>query len=373
MTGTASTEYREQNKLQHGWDPVTSCDILTQYYITKKLQKVLPSELKICGEENEKGTFWMEIVEQQRDSLNDMETNPRFDLFDELHTMLPTALQYLDIENTIIWIDPLDGTREFVKGYYKAVTILVGISYFNRAIAGIIFSPYQDNPIICGGYGIGVFTNVPIIPPTSKDSFLRIVLIFIKDLISTDTTDILLKDIIKDNIINSIEFLNNLMISNSFNIYFDKYIIACNIIQKKLFPLIYKDFNTYNRKTIDKTIFLTSLSRRSKMFEVYLKKCKYDNIIFAGGAGHKAILILVGCANVYTFPLPGTKKWDTCAIQSILETHGACFTDILGNPIQYSIKETHTNSYGLLVTINSTSDRPVIDKDLFCKIFEKLQ
>lgn len=38
-----------------------------------------------------------------------------------------------------------------------------------------------------------------------------------------------------------------------------------------------------------------------------------DNIIRVGGAGYKVLALLEGTADIYLYPTPGTKKWDTCA------------------------------------------------------------
>ena len=41
-----------------------------------------------------------------------------------------------------MWIDPLDGTQEFIQGIFNDVTILVGISVRGVPIAGIIHHPF---------------------------------------------------------------------------------------------------------------------------------------------------------------------------------------------------------------------------------------
>uniref|UniRef100_A0A0A9WYW3 3'(2'),5'-bisphosphate nucleotidase 1 n=1 Tax=Lygus hesperus TaxID=30085 RepID=A0A0A9WYW3_LYGHE len=294
-----------------------------------------------------------------------MDVKPRSNLFDQLHTLLPPALQYLDVNHLVIWIDPLDGTREFVHGDYRAVTILVGISYFDHAIAGVILAPYEDGPIICGGYGVGIFTNVPIVAPTRNDSFLRVLLPLLHHL--AHGTGINAPAAVQQGATDSIDFITQTLQPDNFATYFALYSEACDAIQKQLFTIC-KRFHTYiPTQSHGKVVYITSSSRNHDAFKVFLQQCKYDSIIFAGGAGYKAILLLVGSANVYTFPLPGTKKWDTCAIQAILETHGACFTDALGNPIRYSLHDTFNNSYGLLITMDpsDTIVRPVIDIEFF--------
>jgi 3'-phosphoadenosine 5'-phosphosulfate (PAPS) 3'-phosphatase len=38
-----------------------------------------------------------------------------------------------------------------------------------------------------------------------------------------------------------------------------------------------------------------------------------SKLIKAGGAGYKFLTILDGLADVYVYPVDGTKRWDTCA------------------------------------------------------------
>ena len=42
------------------------------------------------------------------------------------------------IEDTIVWIDPLDGTLSYVKNELDAVTVLIGVSHKKSPLMGII-------------------------------------------------------------------------------------------------------------------------------------------------------------------------------------------------------------------------------------------
>jgi 3'(2'), 5'-bisphosphate nucleotidase len=46
----------------------------------------------------------------------------------------------------VIWVDPLDGTAEFTSGFLDHVTILIGISFKDVAVAGVIHQPYFKTP-----------------------------------------------------------------------------------------------------------------------------------------------------------------------------------------------------------------------------------
>ena len=42
----------------------------------------------------------------------------------------------------VVFIDPVDGTREFVEGRLNACQNLIGISYRGRAVAGVVGLPF---------------------------------------------------------------------------------------------------------------------------------------------------------------------------------------------------------------------------------------
>ncbi len=48
-------------------------------------------------------------------------------------------------EDCIVWVDPLDGTLNFVEGKYHAVTVLIGVSIKGHAKIGIIHSPFSKS------------------------------------------------------------------------------------------------------------------------------------------------------------------------------------------------------------------------------------
>lgn len=45
-----------------------------------------------------------------------------------------------------IWLDPLDGTKEFVKGKLQFVTCMIGVSYKDRPLFGVISRPFELSP-----------------------------------------------------------------------------------------------------------------------------------------------------------------------------------------------------------------------------------
>lgn len=54
----------------------------------------------------------------------------------------PESLQNINEKDIVIWVDPLDGTSEYTKGYLEHVTVMIGLSVCDRAVGGVIHQPY---------------------------------------------------------------------------------------------------------------------------------------------------------------------------------------------------------------------------------------
>lgn len=44
-----------------------------------------------------------------------------------------------------MWVDPLDGTNDFVKGNLSAVTVLIGLSIDGIPKIGVVHHPFETN------------------------------------------------------------------------------------------------------------------------------------------------------------------------------------------------------------------------------------
>lgn len=108
----------------------TEADRTAQRMIVASLAKRFP-KCKIVGEED--------LVED-----DSADKDLIVETFDE--TVLKHALpsQYKDVkeEEITIWVDPLDATAEFVKGFMEHVTVLIGISVNGKSVAGVIHQPF---------------------------------------------------------------------------------------------------------------------------------------------------------------------------------------------------------------------------------------
>lgn len=47
-------------------------------------------------------------------------------------------------KDAVVWIDPLDGTQDFVNGNLTAVTVLIGLSIGEKSRIGIVHKPFSD-------------------------------------------------------------------------------------------------------------------------------------------------------------------------------------------------------------------------------------
>jgi len=67
----------------------------------------------------------------------------------------------LELSKLKIWIDPLDGTKEYTLGYVQYVTSLLGIAVDNNSQYGVIHKPFgghdkEKQETYLGGKGLGV-------------------------------------------------------------------------------------------------------------------------------------------------------------------------------------------------------------------------
>lgn len=48
-------------------------------------------------------------------------------------------------KDAVVWIDPLDGTNDFVRGNLSSVTVLIGLAINERSRLGIIHNPFNED------------------------------------------------------------------------------------------------------------------------------------------------------------------------------------------------------------------------------------
>lgn len=117
---------------------MTQADIKVQTMIMNGLRSYWPG-LKIVGEESTtfKGELFYDYLEFSKPFLPQLQ---------ELHNHPDEDLV---LEDSCVWLDPLDGTKSYTNGELDEVTTLIGLSYRKRARVGVMGLPYRRLP---GGY-----------------------------------------------------------------------------------------------------------------------------------------------------------------------------------------------------------------------------
>eukprot|EP01132_Coremiostelium_polycephalum_P002935 gene2935-3659_t len=110
---------------------MTKADLLSQQHIIGGLKNRWEN-LIIVGEES------CEIPQSN--------VIPKIDLLNGYDTSnLPSEYKSLNINDVIVFIDPLDATREFTMGRVHCVMTLIGVSYKGKPIGGVIYQPFVDD------------------------------------------------------------------------------------------------------------------------------------------------------------------------------------------------------------------------------------
>ncbi|CAJ0581257.1 unnamed protein product, partial [Mesorhabditis spiculigera] len=118
-------------------DLQTEADRAAQYCIVRSLHKVFGDNLTIIGEEDVT-SYTPKIEESYCAKVLSLDER------------CPADLRGIKPEDVVIWVDPLDGTVEIANAAKKTpavlaqVTVLIGIAYKGRPVAGIIHQPYYE-------------------------------------------------------------------------------------------------------------------------------------------------------------------------------------------------------------------------------------
>ena len=160
----SNVSYKEEGEARSA---MTLADTTAQNVIVSSLLKKYPN-LCIIGEEDES-------VEVDKGMSQDLKQD--LDLCFEYgageHFPLPVSL---DMEDLVVYVDPLDGTREFVEGRFDNVQCLIGLCYRGRPLLGAIGLPFPQSDRVEVVYGLtgkgigkvqfdndsGLLKNVPI-------------------------------------------------------------------------------------------------------------------------------------------------------------------------------------------------------------------
>lgn len=97
-----------------------------------------------------------------------------------LKMTVPEKYKSANLDDFTVWVDPLDGTKEYTEGYLDHVTVLIGIAVGDDAVGGVIHQPYfnyQDKTKTLGRtvYGMLGAGAVGIVRGTKPEGPRRIV------------------------------------------------------------------------------------------------------------------------------------------------------------------------------------------------------
>ena len=113
---------------------LTEADTAAQIAIVNALRTAWPG-LRIVGEEEE-------------EESPDKGAALRRDLLDDACAPHPATIAWREpLDVLTVFVDPVDGTREFVEGRLDAVQCLIGIACRGRAVAGAIGLPFPDGDL----------------------------------------------------------------------------------------------------------------------------------------------------------------------------------------------------------------------------------
>ncbi|KAK6297695.1 hypothetical protein J4Q44_G00322780 [Coregonus suidteri] len=264
-------------------DLQTLADRLVQQSICASLSKSFP-KITIIGEED----LPEEAVKEDLIESGQSE--------EILQKSCPLEYSALKEEELVVWVDPLDGTKEYteaakclylsdqltcylISGLLDHVTVLIGIAYGGKAIAGVINQPFFN-------YQLG-----------------------------TETAE----------------------------------------MGRTLWGMPGLGAFGFELQEVPdgRRIVTTTRSHSNKLVTDTVDAMEPHDVIRVGGAGNKIVQLVEGKASAYVFASLGTKKWDTCAPEAILHAVGGKLTDMHGSALRYDANVKHMNSAGVLATLRN--------------------
>lgn len=114
-------------------DPFTVADVKVQTIIVKALKQYFP-DINIIGEEGIvfEGDLGVDYTKFATDIVSE-------DLFKD------APYQEVSLKDSIVWIDPLDGTQGFTQGKLDGVTTLIGVATKGQASLGVVGKFFTKN------------------------------------------------------------------------------------------------------------------------------------------------------------------------------------------------------------------------------------
>lgn len=194
-----------------------------------------------------------------------------------------------------MWIDPLDGTSDFVKGNLPAVTVLIGLSLKNHSRIGVVHNPFAEEDPAKGRTMFGTIEH------------------------------------------------------GLFKIDYDE--LQADPAAYKAREVSYMTpFNHHEQPSDDHTfVVAASLSHFSAQMKQIIESINPVEIKRIGGAGNKCANVATGTVDTYMHPSPGLKYWDLCASEILIKAMGGLATNLKEERLTYALGG-NVNLAGLILS-----------------------
>jgi len=274
----------------------SQADLHAQQLIGTGLMQVFGKDLAILGEEDEDVDIRHVAITQSPEPL----------LSSLSGISIPAEYVDMDYKDVQVFVDPLDGTREYItdkKSAEEAATVLIGVCLKGKPVGGVITRAFTGETLY-GIVGVGWFCE--------------------------------------------------------------------NMAAEKVQELI----QLRDTRSLTRRVVATTKSHGDAKLESYLVSVQPSEVKRSGGCGGKIFLMLEGKVDAYCFPKSGTKTWDTCAPEAILQAYGGELTQPNGQRISYERAEdggraadVHLNVTGLVASFRGQRDAEGLDYHRsFCKL-----
>ena len=115
--------------------PQTIADLDAQQIIVSSILDYLPT-LPLSNIVAEEGRLdRIEITYKNEMGMN---------LQDEFERMIPRSLKEVNVNELTFFIDPLDGTKEYVKNSDKVPMVMIGICLLGKPVVGLLHQPFVN-------------------------------------------------------------------------------------------------------------------------------------------------------------------------------------------------------------------------------------
>lgn len=199
-------------------------------------------------------------------------------------------------KDAVVWIDPLDGTKDFVNGNLPAVTVLIGLSINGKSRLGVVHKPFSDADQSKGQTTFGSGEH------------------------------------------------------GVFTIAYDKEMTTEQLEAREI-----KYLEPFDHEAVPADDYVVkvgaSLTHFSGTLKEVIEKVSPVDIVRLGGAGNKCLAIAVAQTDSYMHPNPGLKYWDLCANESLIKGMGGFSTNLYGERLTYPL-DGNRNIRGLILARN---------------------